>query len=118
MIDRSHTPHRRRWCPIDGRRGEGNVATPQRVWGVADARRNPAERRSDETQAFYLVKFIFPRGDATGVLFGRVAKRKLTAVRIVSMAGDCPEEAGGTGCGLLSRLFRKSQAKSSSSVLY
>lgn len=38
--------------------------------------------------AFYEVKLLFPRGDATSLPFGFNAKGEITAVGITSMAGD------------------------------
>ena len=46
------------------------------------------KRRSVENQTFYLVKFIFPRGDATSILFGFDTEGKITGIGIESMAGD------------------------------
>ena len=46
------------------------------------------KKRSVENQTFYLVKFIFPRGDATSLLFGFDAGGKITGIGVESMAGD------------------------------
>ena len=45
-------------------------------------------KRSVENQTFYVVKFIFPRGDATSLLFGFDAEGKITGIGVESMAGD------------------------------
>ena len=39
-------------------------------------------------QKFYLVKLIFPRGDAASLLIGFDAKGKITGINLMSMAGD------------------------------
>ena len=41
-----------------------------------------------DTQTFYQVKLIFPRGDAASLLFGFNAEGKITGIGIMSMAGD------------------------------
>jgi hypothetical protein len=44
-------------------------------------------RKIDE-QTFYVVKVIFPRGDATGLLLGLDVAGKITGIDVVSLAGD------------------------------
>ncbi len=39
-------------------------------------------------QTFYTVKFVFPRGDATSLLFGFDAEGKITAIAVSGLAGD------------------------------
>jgi hypothetical protein len=39
-------------------------------------------------QTFYQVKLVFPRGDATALLFGFDADGRITGIAIMSMAGD------------------------------
>ena len=39
-------------------------------------------------QRFYLVKLIYPRGDAASLLIGFDAQGKITGISFVSMAGD------------------------------
>ena len=39
-------------------------------------------------QRFYLVKLIFPRGDAASLLIGFDAHGKITGINFMSMAGD------------------------------
>jgi hypothetical protein len=39
-------------------------------------------------QKFYLVKLIFPRGDAASLLIGFDAQGKITGINLMSMAGD------------------------------
>ena len=57
-------------------------------YGASPLRAEIMKRRSVEGQTFYLVKFIFPRGDATSLLFGFDADGKITGVGVESMAGD------------------------------
>jgi hypothetical protein len=44
--------------------------------------------RTDGEQTFYVVKLVFPRGDAASLLFGFNAEGKITGIGIMSMAGD------------------------------
>ena len=44
--------------------------------------------RTTSDQTLYLVKLLFPRGDAAAMLIGLDAAVKITGVDIVSMAGD------------------------------
>jgi hypothetical protein len=44
-------------------------------------------RRSGD-QTLYVVKLVFPRGDAASLLFGLNTKGKITGISILSMAGD------------------------------
>jgi hypothetical protein len=46
------------------------------------------QTRSAGKQSFYLVKFAFPRGDATTLLFGLDAEGKITGIGLAGMAGD------------------------------
>jgi hypothetical protein len=39
-------------------------------------------------QTFYVVKLVFPRGDAASLLFGFNANGKITGISLMSMAGD------------------------------
>jgi hypothetical protein len=39
-------------------------------------------------QTFYVVKLVFPRGDAASLLFGFNANCKITGISLMSMAGD------------------------------
>ena len=39
-------------------------------------------------QTFYVVKLVFPRGDAASLLLGLNAQRKITGISLMSMAGD------------------------------
>ena len=44
--------------------------------------------RKDGQQTFYEVKFVFPRGDATSILFGFDQTGKITGVAVGGVAGD------------------------------
>ena len=57
-------------------------------YGASPLRAEIMKERSVENQKFYLVKFIFPRGDATNLLFGFDAEGKITGIGVESMAGD------------------------------
>jgi hypothetical protein len=57
-------------------------------YGASPTRAEILERRSAATQTFYMVKLLFPRGDAASVLFGLDPQGKITAISIVTMAGD------------------------------
>lgn len=57
-------------------------------YGASPMRAEILQRRSAGAQTFYLVKLIFPRGDAASILFGLDSEGKITAISIVSMAGD------------------------------
>jgi len=39
-------------------------------------------------QTFYVVKLVFPRGDAASLLLGFNAESKITGISLMSMAGD------------------------------
>ncbi|MGA8198136.1 MAG: hypothetical protein WB902_32790 [Acetobacteraceae bacterium] len=41
-----------------------------------------------DDQTFYLMKLMFPRGDATSLLFGFNSAGKITGIGVESMAGD------------------------------
>jgi hypothetical protein len=57
-------------------------------YGASPLRAEVMKERTIENQTFYLVKFIFPRGDATSLLFGFDAEGKITGIGVESMAGD------------------------------
>jgi len=45
-------------------------------------------RHATDDQTLYLVKLLFPRGDAAAMLLGLNADGKITGVSMLSMAGD------------------------------
>src|SRR5271166_3895396 len=57
-------------------------------YGASPLRAEIVQTRKGGEQTLYLVKFIFPRGDATTLLFGFDAEGKITGVAIESLAGD------------------------------
>jgi hypothetical protein len=57
-------------------------------YGAPPLRAEIVKKRSVQNQRFYLVKFIFPRGDAASLLFGFDADGKITGIGVESMAGD------------------------------
>jgi hypothetical protein len=57
-------------------------------YGASPTRAEILQSRSAGTQTIYLVKLIFPRGDAASILLGLDTESKITAITIVSMAGD------------------------------
>jgi hypothetical protein len=46
------------------------------------------QKRLIDNQTFYLVKLVFPRGDAASSLFGFDIEGKITGIGVESMAGD------------------------------
>ena len=57
-------------------------------YGVSPLRAEIMKKRTVENQTFYLVKFIFPRGDAASLLFGFDAEGKITGIGVESMVGE------------------------------
>ena len=57
-------------------------------YGASPLRAEIVQTRKIEDQTFYVVKFVFPRGDATSLLFGFDAAGKITAVGVGGVAGD------------------------------
>jgi hypothetical protein len=57
-------------------------------YGASPLRAEIMEKRAIDNQTFYLVKFVFPRGDAASLLFGFDAAGKITGIGVESMAGD------------------------------
>jgi hypothetical protein len=45
-------------------------------------------KRSSGAQTFYIVKIVFPRGDAASLMFGFNEEGKITGINLMSMAGD------------------------------
>jgi hypothetical protein len=57
-------------------------------YGVAPERAEVVQTRTSGDQELYVVKLIFPRGDATSLLFGFNRDGKITGISLLSMAGD------------------------------
>ena len=57
-------------------------------YGAAPLRAEIVQTKKDGEQTFTVLKFVFPRGDATSLLFGFDAAGKITGVAVGGMAGD------------------------------
>lgn len=57
-------------------------------YGASPLRAEIVQTRKIGEQTFYVVKFVFPRGDATTLLFGFDAAGKITGVGVGGLAGD------------------------------
>jgi hypothetical protein len=58
------------------------------LYGASPTSAQILHSRKIADQKFYLVKLIFPRGDAASLLIGFDAQGKITGLSFVSMAGD------------------------------
>jgi hypothetical protein len=58
------------------------------LYGASPTRSEILQSRTIADQTFYLVKLIFPRGDAASLLIGFDAEGKITGINLMSMAGD------------------------------
>jgi len=58
------------------------------LYGASPTRSEILQSRTIADQTFYLVKLIFPRGDAASLLIGFDAEGKVTGINLMSMAGD------------------------------
>jgi hypothetical protein len=57
-------------------------------YGASPLHAEIVQTRKSGEQTFYIVKFVFPRGDATSLLFGFDAAGKITGIGVGGMAGD------------------------------
>jgi len=57
------------------------------MYGAAPLRAEIVSTKKDGDQTFATIKFVFPRGDATSLLFGFDVAGKITGVAIGGMAG-------------------------------
>jgi hypothetical protein len=57
-------------------------------YGASPLRAEVMQRRAISNQTFYLMRLIFPRGDAASLLFGFDAEGKITGISVMSLAGD------------------------------
>ena len=57
-------------------------------YGAAPLRAEVVQTKKDGDQSFTVLKFVFPRGDATSLLFGFDAAGKITGVAPGGLAGD------------------------------
>jgi hypothetical protein len=62
--------------------------TPSNEYGVSPLHAEIVQFRKIDEQTFYVVKFVFPRGDATSVLFGFDVAGKITGIGVGGIAGD------------------------------
>ena len=64
------------------------IAHDLNTYGAPPLRAEIARTKKDGDQTFAVVKFVFPRGDATSLLFGFDAAGKVTAFALGGLAGD------------------------------
>ncbi len=64
------------------------IAQDLNRYGAAPLRAEIVQSKKVGDQTFAMVKFVFPRGDATSLLFGFNAAGKITGVAVGGMAGD------------------------------
>ena len=57
-------------------------------YGAAPLRAEIVKTTKEGDQTFAIIKFVFPRGDATSLLFGFDAAGKITGVALGGLAGD------------------------------
>ena len=65
----------------------GKMAHDLNAYGAAPLRAEIVKTEKGD-QTFAIVKFVFPRGDATSLLFGFDAAGKVTGIAVGGMAGD------------------------------
>ena len=58
------------------------------LYGASPTRAEILQSRTIADQKFYLVKLIFPRGDAASLLIGFDGQGKISGIDFMSMAGD------------------------------
>jgi hypothetical protein len=58
------------------------------LYGASPRGAEILQSRTIADQTFYLVKLIFPRGDAASLLIGFDVDGKITGINLMSMAGD------------------------------
>ena len=57
-------------------------------YGASPTGAQVLKTRKIGAQTFYVVKLVFPRGDAASLLLGFNAEGKITGISLMSMAGD------------------------------
>ena len=65
-----------------------NMSRDLNKYGASPLRAEIVQSKKDGDQTFYILKFVFPRGDATSLLFGFDAQGKVTGIAVGGMAGD------------------------------
>ena len=58
------------------------------LYGASPTSAEILQNRTIADQTFYLVKLIFPRGDAASLMIGFDTQGKITGINFTSMAGD------------------------------
>jgi hypothetical protein len=58
------------------------------AYGAAPLRAEIVRTAKEGDQTFTMIKFVFPRGDATSLMFGFDAAGKITGVAVGGLAGD------------------------------
>ena len=58
------------------------------AYGAQPLRAEIVQTKKEGDQTFATIKFVFPRGDATSLLFGFDAAGKITGIAVGGMAGD------------------------------
>ena len=58
------------------------------AYGAAPLRAEIVQTKKEGDQTFTTIKFVFPRGDATSLMFGFDAAGKITGIAVGGMAGD------------------------------
>jgi hypothetical protein len=58
------------------------------AYGAAPLRAEIVETKKEGDQTFATIKFVFPRGDATSLMFGFDAAGEITGIAVGGMAGD------------------------------
>jgi hypothetical protein len=58
------------------------------AYGASPTGAQVIKTRTIGEQTFYIVKIVFPRGDAASLMFGFNAEGKITGISLMSMAGD------------------------------
>lgn len=64
------------------------IAQDLNRYGASPLRAEIVQTKKDGDQTFAVVKFVFPRGDASSLLFGFDAAGKITGVAPGGLAGD------------------------------
>jgi hypothetical protein len=87
--DRPYAVDCRLQCPVDG---DAVLAMSRYLkeykYGSSPTGAQVLKTRTIEEQTFYVVKLVFPRGDAASLLFGFNAEGKITGINLMRMAGD------------------------------
>jgi len=60
----------------------------QYEYGASPTGAQVLKTRTTGEQTFYVVKLVFPRGDAASLLLGLNTEGKITGISLMSMAGD------------------------------